>query len=300
MGEWPPFGGDDLPRSGDDARFVILPVPYEGTVTYRKGTAAGPRAILAASSQIELFDEELGLDPMRDGVQTCDGVTTDEMPDALAGQLEPRVRALLDAGRIPICLGGEHSISLGPIRAAARAFPGLGVLQLDAHPDLRDEYEGTKFGHGCVMRRALDLTEVARLTSVGLRAVSGEDAEAMGDERVRPFFAHDLHRRPEAEWIDDVVATLPETVYVTIDVDGFDPGIVPGTGTPEPGGLTWWPTMALLKRVCETRRVVAFDVVEVIPEPPSSMSEFAAARCVMKMIAYLSVRDAGAPANEGP
>jgi len=187
MGEWPPFGGDDLPKSGDDARFVILPVPYDKTASYRKGTADGPRAILKASHQIELFDEELGFDPLRDGVQTCAGITTDEMPDGLADLLEPRVRALLKSERVPICLGGEHSLSLGPIRAAASAFPGLGVLQLDAHPDLRDEYEGTRFGHGCVMRRVLDLPQVARLTGVGLRAVSDEDVEAMGDERVRPW-----------------------------------------------------------------------------------------------------------------
>jgi agmatinase len=286
---WEPFGGSEVPPCDlERAAFVLLPVPYDKTTTYRKGTAEGPRAILKASSQVELFDEECHLDPTERGVFTAEPLTTDAMPDVLAEQLETEVRRLLDRGKIVGCLGGEHSISLGPIRAAARAHPGLGLLQIDAHPDLRDEYEGTRFGHGCVMRRALETQEVACLVGVGWRSVSEEDHIAMGEQRIHGHFAHDLWRRSPREWIEEVLAPLPERVYVTLDVDGLDPSIVPGTGTPEPGGLAWWDTMALLKAVCARRTVVAFDVVEVLPEPPSCVSEFAAARIVLKMLAYLA------------
>ncbi|MCZ6787225.1 MAG: agmatinase, partial [Planctomycetota bacterium] len=272
--KWQPFGGDEVRRCDPErAAFVLLPVPYDKTATYRKGTAEGPRAILEASSQVELFDEECRLDPTERGVFTAEPLTTDAMPDVLAEQLEAEVRPLLDRGKIVGCLGGEHSISLGPIRAAARAHPGLGILQIDAHPDLRDKYEGTPFGHGCVMRRALEAQDVACLVGVGWRSVSQEDDIAMGEHRIHAHFAHELWRRPPTEWIDEVIAPLPERVYVTIDVDGLDPSIVPGTGTPEPGGLAWWDTMALLKAVCARRNVVAFDVVEVLPEPPSCVSE---------------------------
>jgi agmatinase len=267
---------------------VIVPVPYERTTTFRKGTADGPDAILAASAQVELFDEETQTTPCAAGVETLGPVTTGAMPDALAPILEETVAPHLRAGRVVGCLGGEHSISLGPIGAAAREHPGLGVLQVDAHPDLRDSYEGTRYGHGCVMRRVLESTGVARIVQVGLRAVSAEDAEVIrDDDRVFAFYAHDLLRRPSSEWVAEVLDLLPPKVYVSFDLDGLDPSVVPGTGTPEPGGLPWWDAMALLRAVAECRRVVAFDVVELIPEPPSHVSEFAAAHLVFKLLAYL-------------
>ena len=290
MNPMPRFGGDDVPPVPPErARTVILPVPYERTTTYGKGTSRGPAALLAASGQVELFDEELGLDPMDGGVATLPPATADAMPDALAERLEPVVRAHLAAGRVVGALGGEHSVSLGPIRAAARAHLGLGVLQIDAHPDLRDAYEGTRYGHGCVMRRVLDDRSVGALVQVGLRAVSPEDAEAQrADRRVRPFHAFDLARRDRADWVAAVVEALPREVYLTFDVDGLDPSIVPGTGTPEPGGLGWWDAMALLREVAARRRVVAFDVVELLPQRDAPLSEFAAARLVMKILGYLA------------
>lgn len=267
---------------------MLLPVPYERTTTYRKGTARGPEAILRASTQVELYDEELDrrLDDLE--VATLAPVTVRGMPDALARKLEPLVGRHLEAGRFVGCLGGEHSISLGPIRAAARRHPGLGILQIDAHPDLREDYEGTRFGHGCVMRRALDSPEVGALVQVGLRAISPEDREAMRDPRVAAWPAYALHGRPAREWVAEVVERLPDKVYLSVDVDGLDPSILPGTGTPEPGGLSWWDTLALLRAVAEQRTVVAFDVVELLPEPPATLSDFAAARLVMKILAYRS------------
>jgi len=285
----PPFGGPEArPAGAKEARVHLVPVPYEKTTTYGKGTARGPSAILRASTQVELYDEETDRPLDQLSIHTAKPVTHKGMPDALARKLEPVVAKALVAGKIVGCLGGEHSISLGALRAAAKAHPGLGILQIDAHPDLRDSYEGTRFGHGCVMRRALDAPEVGRLVQVGLRAVSPEDREAMRDPRVYAFPAFALRGKPVEEWAEAVVAQLPETVYLSFDVDGLDPSVVPGTGTPEPGGLGWWETMALLRRVCERRKVVAFDVVELLPDARSPVSDFAAARLVMKILSYLS------------
>ncbi len=284
-----PFGGE--PCTAERPRFAILPVPYERTTTYRKGTAAGPQALLAASAQVELYEEETGLRPLDAGVWTLDPLVERGMPDALAPRIEEAWLAQQREGRLVGLLGGEHSISLGAIRAAARCHPGLGILQVDAHPDLRDSYEGTRFGHGCVMRRALDDPSIAALVQVGLRAISPEDEEATrADPRIRPFRAHRISGRPREAWIAEVLDALPERVYLTFDLDGLDPSVIPGTGTPEPGGLGWWEALALLREVCRWREIVGFDVVELLPEPPSAISDFAAAHLVFKILAYLQQR----------
>jgi len=274
----------------EQARVVLVPVPYERTTTYNRGTAAGPAALLEASLQVELFDEETRTEPLEAGLATLEPVQTHVMPDLLADQLAGICAPHLQANRIVGCLGGEHSLSLGPIRAAADRYPGLGVLQIDAHPDLRDEYGGTRYGHGCVMRRVLEApaSSVARLVQIGLRAVSEEDDEVLRAEpRMRPFYAKDIcgEARP---WIDEVVAACPEKVYLSFDLDGLDPSVVPGTGTPEPGGLGWWEALALLRAVIAERDVVAFDIVELLPTKGSTVSEFAAAKLLFKILAYLA------------
>ncbi len=279
------FLEDSVPPS--DARYTLVPVPYEKTTTYRKGTAAGPAAILAASYQVETFDIETGRRPGDAGIHVTAPVTHDGMPDALARDVADVVGTHMDAGRIVGCLGGEHSISLGPLAAVAARHREFGILQIDAHPDLRDSYAGTKFGHGCVMRRALDHEQVSDIVAVGLRAVSEEDKECIrADRRVHAHYAFDLARRPD--WIERVVDELPESIYITVDVDGLDPSVVPGTGTPEPGGLSWWDTLALLRAACERRQVLGFDVVELLPEPPSAVSDFATAKLVFKILCYLT------------
>jgi agmatinase len=284
-----PFGEAGVPP--EEARFVLVPVPYERTTTYRRGTAGGPAALLAAGSQVELYDEETGVAPLEAGVALLPPVSCPGMPDALADALMAVVKPHLAAGRVVGCLGGEHSISLGPIRAAARKRKGLGILHIDAHPDLRDEYEGTRFGHGCVMRRVLEEKGVSKLVQVGLRAVSADDDLAIkGDPRIRPFYAHDLAKREPAEWIDRVLEELPPRIYVSFDVDGLDPSVVPGTGTPEPGGISWWGALALLRAVLARRELVAFDIVELLPLPHSQVSDFAAAKLLFKMLAYAVAR----------
>ncbi len=284
-----PFGEQGV--EPEKARFVLVPVPYEKTTTYRRGTAGGPAALLAAGSHVELYDEEVGVKPLEAGVALLPPVSCSGMPDVLADALLEVVKPHLAAGRVVGCLGGEHSISLGPIRAAARRRKGLGILHIDAHPDLRDEYEGTRFGHGCVMRRVLEEKGVSKLVQVGLRAVSADDDAAIrGDARIRPFYAFDLARRQPLEWIDKVIEELPPRIYVSLDVDGLDPSIVPGTGTPEPGGLPWWGALALLRAVLARRELVAFDIVELLPVPHSQVSDFAAAKLLFKMLAYAVAR----------
>jgi len=283
--QYPPLGGE--PDTTNSPFAVVIPIPYERTTTYRKGTAKGPAALLAASTQVELYDEEMRLAPLARGVATLEPVVCEDMPDVLAGQLEALCLPHYHEGRLVVGLGGEHSVSLGPIRAAADVHGPIGILQIDAHPDLRNEYEGTHYGHGCVMRRVLDLTTVTALVGVGLRAVSEDDhAVITADDRVKPFYAYELAARPRKEWIRAVIEELPDTVYISFDLDGFDPSVVPGTGTPEPGGLGWWDALALLRGVFAERKVVGFDVVELLPEPPSCVSDFAAARLVFKMLAY--------------
>lgn len=275
----------------DRARYVLLPVPYDRTVTYKKGAARAPQAILEASTQLELWDEETGVEAWKEGIHTAEPVTTAATPDVLAGLLEPRCRELLGGGRRVVgCLGGEHSISLGPIRAAAAVHPDLAVLHVDAHADVRAGFGGTEYGHGCIFRKIVEHT--ARVVQVGIRSASPGEAEYLASEpRIRTFWAHHLRREPtRAAWISQVVDDLGPAgrpVYLSIDVDGLDPGILPGTGTPEPGGLSWSDLVELIQAAAARFEVVGFDVVEVMPEKDRILSEFVAARLVYKIISYV-------------
>ncbi len=279
----------DLPPERRDpatARASVLPVPYDRTSTYVKGADRGPAAILAASRQVELLDVESGREPTRRGVLTLRPVVVDEGPERLAGLVRAAVGRELDAERLPIVLGGEHSVSIGAIEAAAERFPGLGILQVDAHADTRESYEGSTHNHACVMARA---REHGPIVQVGIRSLDASELEGLDLDRV--FFAHDIvaaRGTPRArDWMDAAVARLPEHVYLTIDLDGLDPSIVPCTGTPEPGGLTWDEVTGLVQRLAANRRVVAADVVELCPMPPMHASEFIAARLVHRLLAML-------------
>ncbi len=288
------FGG--LPEEHarlDGARFVVIPAPYEGTTTYLKGTARGPSAVIDASRNLELWDEELLAETFREGIHTLPTPELEPLaPEVVVERLERLAGPVLDRGQVAVTIGGEHSISLGPVRAARARHPTLSVLQLDAHTDLRDEYDGTKYGHGCVMRRILGLG--CRLVQVGIRSLSTEEAElvSLGAEgRLRTFFARDLVRPGSAGVagsLDAILAGLDDPVYLSVDVDAFDPAFVPGTGTPEPGGLSWWDVTAILAAVTAARRVVGFDVVETIPLEGQAVSEFLAAKLVYRIMGYVA------------
>ena len=277
------FGGAlPVTRSFDDSRAVLLPVPLDRTTSYVPGTRNGPREILQASSHMELWDEEIGADVHPIGIFTLPEM---ELPFGELPPLMDEIRRvageILARDKFLVALGGEHSITPPLVAAAAARHPGLSVLQIDAHADLRDCYMGTPHNHACAMRRSLDY---ARLTQVGIRSMSREEAEVVGRLNTTVFYDVSMRQRPD--WIDRVVETLADPVYITIDVDGLDPAIMPATGTPEPGGLSWYEILALLRATIATRRVVACDVVELSPLPGLMAPNFLCAKLVYKILGY--------------
>ncbi len=275
-----------LPPSQSDyrrARYAILPIPYDSTTSFQVGTRNGPRAIITASQQVELFDEELGCEFTSPGIATLEQVAPE-----MSGPKD-QVHAVFAAAKKPVAdgkfligLGGEHSITSGLVRAVMEKYKKLSVLQIDAHADLRDEYEGTPYSHASAMRRVLDLG--ASIVPVGIRNYSQEEHQFMKARGFTPISARECRRG--TEWISHAVSMLHSPVYVTIDIDGLDPAYAPGTGTPEPGGLDWYQITELLREVCRAHRVIAADVVEVMPIPGSMQTEFLAAKLIYKLIAY--------------
>jgi agmatinase len=285
------FGGtrpSDL--TFDGAAALILPVPFERTTSYGTGTVHGPRELLLASEQVELWDEERGVDVYARGVWTLPemDLSSATLDDAMA-TLRRVAADLLATGKFLITLGGEHSITSPLVAAAATAAPGLTILQVDAHADLRDSYLSERHSHACAMRRSL---EFAPAVQVGIRNLSAEEAEALPSLPTTLFY--DWNMREDPAWIDRVVDALDGPVYITIDVDGLDPGVMPAVGTPEPGGLSWRELTRLLRRTFERRHVVACDVVELCPIPGMIAPNFLAARLVYKLLTYaLSARAPG-------
>ncbi|MGB0953392.1 MAG: agmatinase [Planctomycetota bacterium] len=279
------FLGLDGLDCGLESRGVVLPVPYEATTTYMAGTLSGPSAILDASRQVEFYDEWLEDEAVRFGVRTLAPVVSDQGPRQLADTLELEVEQHLEAQRFPLILGGEHSISLGPIRAALKRFPDLVVLHLDAHPDLRDHYDDTHYGHGCVMRRVFDLG--ARIHAFGLRAISPEERDFYPTQNtVTAVMARELLPLSGPERVARILEGLPDgPLWLSWDIDGLDPSIVPCTGTPEPGGLDWYTVSELLRQLDERKKViVGAELVELSPQAGQHASDFACARLAHRMI----------------
>jgi agmatinase len=269
----------------EDARYRILPVPYDGTSTWKKGADKGPAALLAASTVLERFDIETGTEPCGRGVHTLPPVADLDTPERMVAGVRRITAETLRAGAFPITVGGEHSVSVGAAWAAAEAHPGLTVLQLDAHSDLRKSFFGSPFNHACVMDR---IREKAPIVQVGIR--SAERSEFEGIERERVFLAAEVVRSDD--WMARAMALLSAHVYITIDLDAFDPAIMPSTGTPEPGGLGWYQTLSFLRRVFLERQVVGCDVVELCPNGMPH-AEFLAAKLVYKLFAYHTLRETG-------
>jgi agmatinase len=268
------------------AAVLVLPVPYEATVSYGGGTRRGPQAIIDASATVELYDHEAGDEPYRIGVATAEPVPlTVAGPEAALKELRRAYAAALRPGRFVVMLGGEHSVSSTPIleHAARLRKRGrrLSVLQLDAHGDLRATWEGSPWSHACAMRRVVDQVD---LVQVGVRAIAAEERAVMRRHGVTTIFAEELER--DEAWIDRAIGALGRDVYLTIDIDYFDPSLVPSTGTPEPGGGTWYPTLRLLERLFRTRHVIAADLVELAPIPGLPAPDFLAAKLVYKVIGY--------------
>jgi len=253
------------------------------------GTRFGPRAILEASRQVEFYDEELDLEPFRIGIATLGEIEVDPLnPEAGLKRLEGVSASLADAGVIPFTLGGEHSLTIAPVRALHQRYPDLSVLQLDAHLDLRAEYQGTKHSHASVMRRVRE--RGVPTVAVGIRSVCREEADYVHGERAPVFLAREI--RASGMPVDAILAELRNPVYVTVDLDFFDPAYVPGVGTPEPGGGTWDEGLKLLRAVCERRQVVGCDIVELCPIQGQPASDFFAAKLANKMLGYLGLSTA--------
>jgi len=262
-----------------DSKIVLIPVPYDGTSTWIKGAEKGPKAIIEASVNLELYDIETDLEVYRRGIFTDAPVNAGPSPGKMVAAVRQRVRGHLANEKFAVVLGGEHSVSIGAVAAHAAQCPDLTVLQLDAHSDLRDEYEGSRFNHACVMAR---VKERCPIVQVGIRSMDISEKPSVDPNRI--FFAKDLQE--QTDWIDRVVAVLGEPVYITIDLDVFDPSIMPSTGTPEPGGMLWYDVLALLRAVCRRRTVVGFDVVELCPVESNWAPDFLAAKLVYQLLSY--------------
>ncbi len=285
-----PFLGPDVAAAYNAAQVVILPIPYEATTTYRRGCENGPDALLEASQQVEYYDEELEK-------ETCDSVgiyTHPAVADTRTGNFtaekmlqvtQETVYQLIQDGKFAIALGGEHSITTGVVEAYRQAYPGelFTVVQIDAHGDLRFSYEGSIHNHACVMRRIVDMG--LPTVQIGIRSICKEEADLIKEKQLTVFRAREIASQPN--WIEQAIAAIPtQKVFLTIDLDGIDPTLIPGVGTPEPGGLHWYTLTTFLRRVFETHQVIGCDVMELAPIVDSVVSQFTAAKLVYKLIGY--------------
>lgn len=270
-------------REYANAKFAILPVPYDATSTWVKGADKGPEAFLDASFTLENYDVETGTEAYKHGIATLPFVTEDRTPELLCNQVQKEVTTLLNDGKFPVTIGGNHTVSIGAIRAMAQKYNNLTVLQLDAHSDLRPSYEGSELNHACVMNRA---AEVAKITQVGIRSQCVEELPFF--EKDRLFYAHQIF--DNNNWQQKAIDTLTENVYVTIDLDVFDPSVLPSTGTPEPGGLTYYQVLHFLRSVFANRNVVGFDIVELCPNPIDKASDYLAARLAYQLMTYQTLK----------
>jgi agmatinase len=276
-----PFGGKDCNWTDyQSAKIVILPIPYDYTATWQKGADQGAEAIIEASAHVELYDIETDSEVHLHGIHTFELPHLPQSPEKLTQIVRERFSSFADDDKFPVMLGGNHSVTPGAVQGLKDHFADLTVLQLDAHADLRESYHGSMFNHACVMAR---IEEICETVQVGIRSMSREEFNRL--DTVRVFFARDIFLR--SDWVEKVVELLSANVYVTIDLDVFDPSVMPSTGTPEPGGLSWYQVIRLLKEVAENRNVVGFDVVELVPNKHNKAPDFIAAKLVFKFLSYI-------------
>ena len=275
-------GRDGATVDADKARVLIIPVPYDATTTYTPGTRQGPTAILQASHHLELFDDETGQEVFRVGIATLEEMEVDvSSPQAMVAKIRRLGEKIFGAGFFPLMLGGEHLLSLGMIQALASHTKEFSILQLDAHADLRQIYQGAEHSNACVMRLA---SRYGAVVPVGIRSLSAKEHQWTKEEDLPVFYAKDIYNR--SDWQVEVVAQLHANVYITIDLDVFDPAVMPAVGTPEPGGLDWYEVLKLLRLVCHAKKVVGADIMELCPQPGNIAPDFFAAKLAYKLLAY--------------
>ena len=279
---------DENLYSYKQAKYIIQSAPYEHTSSYLSGSARGPEAILDASHFVEFYDEETDTEAYRAGIGTLAAMSFEDKVDEEAVNLiEENTLALLADDKFVVSLGAEHTVTLGFVKAYAKRFNNLSVLQLDAHSDLRDAYQGNKYSHASVMARVNELG--LNITQIGIRAQERAEADLIkSSPSINTFYAHRI--RSDKNWMQDAISTLKNNVYITIDADGFDPSVVPSVGTAEPGGLYWHETLEFLQKVCREKNVVGFDVVEVAPTDGQILSEFVLAKLIYKIIGFIETK----------
>ncbi|MGD9897614.1 MAG: agmatinase [Calditrichaceae bacterium] len=263
----------------NSARAVVIPVPFEHTTSYGQGAKHGPQAIIDASAYVEFYDDEYDCEMYKSGVHTTPALNFTNNPESDFDKITEEFRRVLNDGKFPVGLGGEHSVSYPTYRAFHEKYDNISVLQFDAHSDLRESYEGTPYSHASVMRRIYDLNK--DIVQVGIRSQCIEEAQFIKENRINTFFAHSLRKNGLS---NDIIDRLNENVFITIDVDYFDPSIMPSTGTPEPGGFLWYETVDFLSRVFKKKNVVGFDVVELSPKTGVIHPDFFAAKLIYKML----------------
>lgn len=272
------YGGlDNEFTNYEDAKIVVLPVPYDGTSTWLKGADKGPEAILEASANMELYDIETDTEVYTKGIATLDPVTEASSPEAMSDAVEMKVDAILKDKKFPVILGGEHSVSIGAFRAFAKHYENYSVLQLDAHSDMRDEYEGSDHNHACVMARAKEMATVAQ---VGIRSSCIDEKHNIDPDRI--FYAYEI--KESSNWMYDVSERLNDNVYITIDLDVFDPAYMPSTGTPEPDGMNYREVINFLKLINERHNIIGLDVVELCPNDINKAPDFLASKLIYQIL----------------
>tara|TARA_R110002094_G_scaffold56283_2_gene67353 strand:- start:2742 stop:3689 length:948 start_codon:yes stop_codon:yes gene_type:complete len=263
----------------EQSKIVLIPVPYDGTSTWQKGSDKGPEAFLEASENMELYDIETDSEVYKEGVYLADAITENSSPEAMVNVVHQTTKQYINKNKFVTLFGGEHSVSIGTIRAFNECFDNLSVLHIDAHADLRKEYEGSSCNHACAVYEA---NQTTNLVQVGIRSMDISEKRVMNLDKV--FFAHDMV--VNEDWMEDVIDQLTNNVFITFDLDALDSSIMPSTGTPEPGGLFYYETLEFLKKVFEEKNVVGFDMVELCPNPTEKSSDFLAAKLYYKMLSY--------------
>ena len=264
----------------ETAAIAILPVPYDGTSTWLKGADKGPQAILEASPNMEFYDIETDSEVFRQGIATLDPVLEASTPEAMAKAVEEKMDGILKDKKFPVMLGGEHSVSIGAFGAIAKHYEKFSILQLDAHSDMRDEYEGSPYNHACVMARGKDIT--SSIVQVGIRSTATEEKHNIDPDRI--FYAHEIKETGDTTWMYEVSQKLLDHVYVTIDLDVLDPAYMPSTGTPEPDGLRYRDILTLLKLINERHNIIGLDVVELCPNHINKAPDFPAAKLIYQIL----------------
>ncbi len=265
------------------ASAVILPVPYDLTTSYISGTRRGPLAIIEASTHLELFDEDTEKEIASIGIHTLEQIEpVTSSPEGMINKIEQAVDKVIESDKFPVILGGEHSITLGAVKAFKKKFDDFAVVQFDAHADLRDSFQMSKFNHACIARR---IHEICSIFQVGVRSFSKEEYDFLKSSKINTFFARMITGK--TDWINTLVNDLPQNIYITIDLDVLDPSIMPSVGTPEPGGMDWFDILLPLQALAENRNILGFDIVELSPQPPNIAPDFLAAKLCYKLLGYI-------------